>query len=104
MKNKRSEEQLPGLGVSQGSRREFLEKAGRFAAYTPPMMLGLLYPGAHAIASGGRKKPRSLRSPSAKRKPPRTGSWPVQPDKGRTVAKKRSEGYGRTTEGRRGGA
>ncbi len=33
-------------------RREFMKKAGKLAAYTPPIMLGLLLPGQHAIASG----------------------------------------------------
>lgn len=36
------------------SRREFMKTAGKFAAYTPPLMLGLMYPGEHAIASGGK--------------------------------------------------
>jgi hypothetical protein len=36
----------------QVDRRNFLEKAGKLAAYTPPLMLGLLLPGQHAIASG----------------------------------------------------
>jgi hypothetical protein len=35
------------------ARREFLRKAGQLAAYTPPVMLALMYPGAHAVASGG---------------------------------------------------
>jgi len=39
--------------ASELSRREFLEKAGKLAAYTPPTMLALMYPGAHAVASGG---------------------------------------------------
>lgn len=42
--------------IDEGSklaRREFLEKAGKLAAYTPPTMLALMYPGAHAVASGG---------------------------------------------------
>lgn len=34
-------------------RRDFLEIAGKVAVYTPPVMLGLLLPGQHAIASGG---------------------------------------------------
>jgi hypothetical protein len=41
-------------GAEQQARREFLEKAGKLAAYTPPLMLGLLMPGQHAIASGTR--------------------------------------------------
>ena len=40
------------LSSSQQARREFMEKAGKLAAYTPPLMLGLLIPGQHAIASG----------------------------------------------------
>jgi hypothetical protein len=40
------------MNDEQRARREFLEKAGKFAAYTPPLMLGLLFPGEHAIASG----------------------------------------------------
>lgn len=39
--------------ASSLARREFLEKAGKLAAYTPPTMLALMYPGAHAVASGG---------------------------------------------------
>jgi hypothetical protein len=38
---------------ADAARREFLQKAGKFAAYTPPTMLALMYPGTHAIASGG---------------------------------------------------
>jgi hypothetical protein len=41
------------LTASQQDRRSFMEKAGKLAAYTPPLMLGLLLPGEHAIASGG---------------------------------------------------
>jgi formiminotetrahydrofolate cyclodeaminase len=37
--------------AAQAARREFLQKAGKLAAYTPPIMLALMYPGAHAIAS-----------------------------------------------------
>jgi hypothetical protein len=37
---------------AQQSRREFLERAGKFAAYTTPALLVLMYPGDHAIASG----------------------------------------------------
>jgi hypothetical protein len=40
------------LSDTQRERREFMEKAGKLAAYTPPIMLGLLLPGQHAIASG----------------------------------------------------
>jgi hypothetical protein len=40
------------MDSTQRARRVFLEKAGKFAAYTPPLMLGLLMPGEHAIASG----------------------------------------------------
>ena len=39
------------------SRREFLKKAGKLVAYTPPTMLVLMYPGTEAIASGGHKQP-----------------------------------------------
>lgn len=41
------------LSASQQDRRSFMEKAGKLAMYTPPLMLGLLLPGEHAIASGG---------------------------------------------------
>ena len=34
------------------SRREFLERAGKFALYTPPTITMLMYPGVEAIASG----------------------------------------------------
>ena len=40
------------LSDTQRERREFMEKAGKLAAFTPPIMLGLLLPGQHAIASG----------------------------------------------------
>jgi hypothetical protein len=40
------------LSDTQRDRREFMEKAGKLAAFTPPIMLGLLLPGQHAIASG----------------------------------------------------
>lgn len=53
MKNQRNEEQFSEMS-SQKSRREFLEMAGKLAVYTPPVVMGLLYPGAHAIASGCR--------------------------------------------------
>jgi hypothetical protein len=39
--------------AAQRARRDFLKKSGKLAAYTPPVMLALMYPGAHAIASGG---------------------------------------------------
>jgi hypothetical protein len=41
-----------GRDTADRSRRAFLEQAGHFAAYTPPVLLGLLIPGKHAIASG----------------------------------------------------
>lgn len=41
------------LGVPVEARREFLQKAGKFAAYTPPTLLALMYPGVHAVASSG---------------------------------------------------
>ncbi len=41
----------------QQDRRDFLEKAGKLAVYTSPVMLGLLFPGQHAIASGGTEIP-----------------------------------------------
>jgi hypothetical protein len=44
----------------QKSRREFLEKAGKLAAYTPPMMLVLMYPGPEAIASGAHRRPSDV--------------------------------------------
>ena len=40
------------LDSAQKSRREFLEKAGKLAVYTPPVILMLAYPGTEAIASG----------------------------------------------------
>jgi len=40
------------LNSAQQSRREFLEKAGKLAAYTPPAITLLMYPGTEAIASG----------------------------------------------------
>lgn len=37
------------------SRRAFLEKAGKLAVYTPPLMVALMQPSRHAVAaSGGR--------------------------------------------------
>jgi hypothetical protein len=33
------------------SRRKFLATAGSLAAYTPPVILALMYPGTNAIAS-----------------------------------------------------
>jgi hypothetical protein len=37
------------------SRRAFLEKAGKLAVYTPPLMVALMQPSQHAVAaSGGR--------------------------------------------------
>jgi hypothetical protein len=44
--------QLENLSDTQQERRKFLERAGRLAAYTPPVLLGLMLPGEHAIASG----------------------------------------------------
>jgi hypothetical protein len=41
------------LDSAQKSRREFLEKAGKLAVYTPPAIMLLSYPGKEAIASGG---------------------------------------------------
>jgi len=41
------------LDSAQQSRREFLEKAGKLAVYTPPVIMMLSYPGTEAIASGG---------------------------------------------------
>lgn len=40
------------LDSAQKSRREFLEKAGKLAVYTPPVIMMLAYPGTEAIASG----------------------------------------------------
>ena len=53
------EEQVEGddLEKTQRTRREFMENAGKLAAYTPPVMLGLLVPGPHAIASGTKIEP-----------------------------------------------
>jgi len=59
------------LGVPEEERREFLKQAGKFAAYTPPTLLALMYPGAHAIASGGNrdsKQSRKAEQKEAKRK------------------------------------
>ena len=36
------------------ARRKFLETAGSLAAYTPPVILALMYPDLEAVASGGR--------------------------------------------------
>ena len=51
-----SQEKVPVSPSSDDSanlaRRAFLEKAGKLAAYTPPTMLALMYPGMHAVASG----------------------------------------------------
>ena len=33
------------------SRREFLKRAGKLAAYTPPVMMLLMQPRAHAVSS-----------------------------------------------------
>jgi len=45
--------ELPSDSVSPDEgRRQFLERAGKLAAYTPPLILTLMYPGAHAVASG----------------------------------------------------
>jgi hypothetical protein len=38
--------------AAQAARREFLRKAGKLAMYTPPVMMALMHPGPHAIASG----------------------------------------------------
>lgn len=38
---------------AQKARREFLRRAGSLAAYTPPLMLALMYPSTEAVASGG---------------------------------------------------
>jgi formiminotetrahydrofolate cyclodeaminase len=38
---------------SQQARRDFLQRAGRFALYTPPTIMLLMHPGTEAIASGG---------------------------------------------------
>jgi hypothetical protein len=40
------------LSLLQRERRAFMERAGKLAAFTPPVMLGLMLPGQHAIASG----------------------------------------------------
>ena len=40
------------LNSAQQSRREFLEKAGKLAVYTPPVIMMLSYPSTEAIASG----------------------------------------------------
>jgi hypothetical protein len=37
---------------SQQTRRDFLERAGRFALYTTPTIIMLMHPGTEAIASG----------------------------------------------------
>lgn len=48
------DDEAADLSVVQQARRDFLGKAGKLAVYTPPLMMGLLVPGAHAIASGTR--------------------------------------------------
>lgn len=52
MKQKQPQESPLNTEEIQPARREFLQSAGKLAAYTPPLMLGLLMPGPHAIASG----------------------------------------------------
>ena len=52
MKNKLKTTE-PHSASAEVSRRQFLQEAGRLAAYTTPTMLALMYPGAHAVASGG---------------------------------------------------
>jgi hypothetical protein len=41
------------LSAAQQARRDFLEKAGKLAVYTSPTIMMLMYPGTHAVASGG---------------------------------------------------
>jgi len=43
------------------ARRKFLETAGSLAAYTPPVILALMYPDLEAVASGGRT-PQKVRA------------------------------------------
>jgi formiminotetrahydrofolate cyclodeaminase len=38
--------------TSRKARRDFLQRAGRFALYTPPTIMLLMHPSSEAIASG----------------------------------------------------
>jgi hypothetical protein len=58
------------LDSAQKSRREFLEKAGKLAVYTPPVIMMLSYPGTEAIASGGSPQPKPHK-PHKPHKPPK---------------------------------
>ncbi|MBN1237500.1 MAG: hypothetical protein JXB36_03310 [Gammaproteobacteria bacterium] len=40
-------------GDGQESRRGFLQKAGKLAVYTPPLMIALMHPSKNAIAQSG---------------------------------------------------
>lgn len=48
------------LSAAQQARRDFLEKAGKLAVYTSPTIMMLMYPGSHAVASGGPVHGRSF--------------------------------------------
>jgi hypothetical protein len=57
------------LDSAQKSRREFLEKAGKLAVYTPPVIMMLSYPGTEAIASGGSQPPKPPKPPKLPKLP-----------------------------------
>jgi hypothetical protein len=69
----RAKRMKESLDTAQKSRREFLEKAGKLAAYTPPTMLMLMYPGTQAIASSGHRTPSDARRPTPLPPERRTG-------------------------------
>jgi hypothetical protein len=56
------------LQHSQQARREFLEKAGRFAVYTTPTIVMLMHPSAEAIASGATGKDKDKKDKKDKNK------------------------------------
>jgi len=51
------------------ARRAFLEKAGKLAAYTPPVMLALMYPSLDAVASGFTCPSRTAKAETVARGP-----------------------------------
>ena len=66
------------LDSAQQSRRKFLEKAGKLAVYTPPVIMLLSYPGTEAIASGGGGEYPPKRPP--KQPPKQPPKWPPRPN------------------------
>ncbi len=74
MVQKHPENEIEELTEETAARRSFLATAGKLAAYTPPLMLGLLMPGERAIASGGAYadpvfKPKEKKKKKKKKKP-----------------------------------